>query len=101
MQAALASDPFQAILGRSSGALQYGAGQQGFAGNLTQNMQGPQLFDPNAGINLALQNSANQGNYQASVYGAQANAQGNKSGGLFGALGALGGGLLGNAGLFS
>jgi len=96
MQAALASDPFQAILGRSSGALQYGAGQQGFAGNLTQNAQGPQLFDPNAGINLALQNNANQGNYNAAIYGAQAGAQGSAMGGLFSGLGSLGAAYLGS-----
>lgn len=75
-QAALASDPFQAILGRTSGALQYGAGQQGFAGNMTQSMQGPQLFNPDAGINLALQNNANQTGYNNAVYGAQAGVAG-------------------------
>jgi hypothetical protein len=80
MQAAVASDPFQSILGRTSGALQYGAGQQGFAGGLTQSMQGPQLFDPNAGINLALQNNANQSNYQSSIFGAQAGLSGAKAG---------------------
>lgn len=95
MQAAIASDPFQAILGRQSGALQYGAGQQGFAGNLTQNMQGPQLFNPDTGINLALQNASNQGNYQAATYGARANAQGAALGGLFQGLGSLGGAFLG------
>lgn len=91
MQAGIASDPFQAILGRPSGALQYGAGQQGFAGNLTQNMQGPQLFDPNAGINLALQNNANLGNYNANIFGAQAGYAGQVRGASIGALGSLAG----------
>ena len=94
MQAAIAADPFQAILGRQSGALQYGAGQQGFAGGLTQSMQGPQLFNPDTGINLALQNASNLGNYQAATYGARAGAQGAMMGGLFQGLGALGGGFL-------
>ena len=76
MQASIASDPFQAILGRTSGALQYGAGQQGFAGNLTQSMQGPQLFDPNAGINLALMNNSNLSSYNNAIFGAQAGASG-------------------------
>lgn len=92
-QAATASDPFMSILGRQSGALQYGAGQQGFAGGLTQGMQGPQLFNPDAGINLALQNSANQGNYNAATYGAQAGAKGQMVGGLFQGVGSLLGGI--------
>lgn len=98
-QAATASDPFQSILGRQSGALQYGAGQQGFAGNLTQSMQGPQLFDPNAGINLALQNQANQAGYQSNIYGAQtalAGAQAGATGSMIGA-GIGAGGMLGAA----
>jgi hypothetical protein len=95
-QAAIASDPFQAILGRSSGALQYGAGQQGFAGNLTQQMQGPQLFDPNAGINLGLQNNANTAGYNSAIYGANAALAGAKSG----AIGAIGGGLLAGLGTY-
>ena len=98
MQAAQSIDPLQAILGRQSGALQYGAGQQGFAGNLTSSMQGPQLFDPNAGINLALQNNANTAGYQSNIYGAQSALAGAKAGATgqmigagIGALGMLGG----------
>jgi uncharacterized protein YqgC (DUF456 family) len=49
------------------------------------------LFDPNAGINLALQNASNQGNYQSSIYGAKAGAQGAILGGALGAVGSLGG----------
>lgn len=98
MQASIASDPFQAILGRSSGALQYGAGQQGFAGNLTQQSQGPQLFNPDAGINLALANNANQGSYNAATYGANAARSGAVLSGLFSNLGSLGGGYFGRKG---
>lgn len=96
MQAAIASDPFQAILGRQSGALQYGAGQQGFAGNLTQTAQGPQLFNPDAGINLALQNSANLGNYNANIFGAQAGYAGQVGGAGIGAIGSMLGSYMGS-----
>jgi hypothetical protein len=67
---------------------------------------GPMLFDPNAGINLAMQNNANQSNYQSSIFGAQAGfagaqaqARGAMIGGALGGLGsAIGGG--GIKGLF-
>jgi hypothetical protein len=89
---ATASDPFQAILGRGSNAAQMGMAQQQFAQGMA-GQQGPQLFDPNAGINLALQQNANLGNYNASTYGARAGAQGAIVGGLFQGLGAIGGGI--------
>jgi len=89
---ATASDPFQAILGRGSNAAQMGFAQQQFAQGMA-GQQGPQLFDPNAGINLALQQNANLGNYNASTYGARAGAQGAIVGGLFQGLGAIGGGI--------
>lgn len=95
-----ASDPFQAILGRPSQALSAGAQQQGLAAQLAGQPVGPQLFDPNAGVNLALQNNANLANYNASIYGAQAAAQGAAAqgrgsalGGLFGGVGSLLGGI--------
>lgn len=90
------SDPFQAILGRPSQAMGAGQFQQQFAGGLASGMQGPQLFDPNAGINLALQNQANQANYQASIYGSQAASAGAQRGAMLGALGQIGGGIFGN-----
>lgn len=92
-----AFDPMATVLGRPSGALGVGQNQQGMAAGLMQAMGG-QVFDPNAGINLALQNAANLGNYQAATYGAQAGAQGAIAGGMMQGLGALGGGLLGGAG---
>ena len=81
------SDPFQAILGRPSQAMGAGQFQQQFAGGLASGMQGPQLFDPNAGINLALQNQSNQANYQASTYGAQQASRGAILGGMFQGIG--------------
>lgn len=98
MQAATSFDPMMAILGRSSQSLGAAQQQQGLAANLTSSMQGPQLFDPNAGINLGLQNASNLGNYQAATYGAQANAQGQITGGLFQGLGSMLGSL-GGAGI--
>jgi hypothetical protein len=65
---------------------------QGMAGQ-----QGPQLFDPNAGINLALGQNANLGSYNANIYGsqagfagAQAQAKGAAMAGAMQGLGALG-----------
>jgi hypothetical protein len=101
------ADPFQAILGRPSNAAQLGMAQTQFAQGMA-GQQGPQLFDPNAGINLALGQNANLSNYNANIYGsqagfagAQAQARGAMIGGALGGLGsAIGGkgigGLFGN-----
>jgi hypothetical protein len=70
-----AFDPMSVVLGRPSGALGVGQNQQGLATGMMQSMGG-QVFDPNAGVNLALQQNANLGNYQAATYGARAAAQG-------------------------
>jgi len=98
---ATASDPFQAILGRGSNAAQMGFGQQQFAQGMA-GQQGPQLFNPDAGINLALQQNANLGSYNANIFGsqagfagAQAQARGAMIGGLAAGLGAIGGGIAG------
>jgi hypothetical protein len=64
------ADPFQAILGRPSNAAQLGMAQTQFAQGMA-GQQGPQLFDPNAGINLALGQNANLGSYNANIYGSQ------------------------------
>jgi hypothetical protein len=87
---ATGTDPFQAILGRpaqggaqAAGAQQWGLGQQG------------RVFDPNAGVNLALQNASNQGNYNAAVYGANQARSGALGGGALTALGTIGGALIG------
>ena len=81
-----AFDPMSVVLGRPSGALGVGQQQQGLAAGIMQNMGG-QVFDPNAGINLALQQNANLGNYQAATYGAQAAAQGARAAGIYNAIG--------------
>lgn len=105
MQQGVASDPFQAILGRPSQSQAAGLGSAQFASGLAGQNMGPMLFDPNAGINLALQNNANQSNYQSSIYGAQAGFAGAQAqaggamiGGLMSGLGGLAGGALRGAG---
>ncbi len=98
---ATAADPFQAILGRPAQAPGMGMASSQFAAGLAGQQLGPNLFDPNAGINLALQNQANLSNYQSSIYGSQAGFAGAKAqargamiGGALGGLGSLGGGFL-------
>jgi hypothetical protein len=100
MQQGVASDPFMSILGRPSQSQQAGMASAQFASGLAGQNMGPMLFDPNAGINLAMQNNANQSNYQSSIFGAQAGfagaqaqARGAMIGGALGGLGsAIGGG---------
>lgn len=76
MNRAISADPFQAILGRQSGALGYGAQQMGMAQQLGSQAIGPRAVDYNAGLNLAMQNQANLGRYQTAIYGSQAQVAG-------------------------
>jgi hypothetical protein len=96
MQRGISGDLGATILGRPSqsiglGGQMLGQAQQGAAGQM-----GPQLFDPNMGVNIAMQNQANQTNYA----GAMAQAGAARSAGMMGMIGGIGGGLLGNAELF-
>jgi hypothetical protein len=59
--------------------MQYAQGQQGLAYQQAQGPVGPRFSDPNAGVNLALQNASNLSNYNASIYGAQAGLAGAKA----------------------
>jgi len=103
MNRAISADPFQAILGRQSGALGYGAQQMGMAQQLGAQPIGPRAVDYNAALNLAMQNQANLGRYQTAIYGSQAQAAGAQAaatgqifGSLLGAAGtAAGGGFFG------
>jgi len=47
---------------------------------------GPQMFSPDAGINLALANQSNLANYRAAIEGANTAAAGAKSGARTGAV---------------
>jgi hypothetical protein len=93
-QRATASDPFQAILGRPSNAAKEGSNLSQFASNLAQQQLGPNLFDPNTGINLALQQNQNTANYNSNIFSSQASLAGQQSQ----AKGALLGGALGGLG---
>jgi len=64
------SDPFQAILGRPSGSLNQGLATAGQAGSAV-GQSTPQLFNPDTGVNIGLQNAANQNDYNAANYGAK------------------------------
>ena len=100
--------------------------EQGISGNIggtvlgqaagMQSALGPQLFDPNVGVNLALQDLQNQVNFQSSMFGTQASLLGSaigaqaqlqgaeaaasaqRSAGMMGGLGSLAGGLFSGAG---
>ena len=87
----LAGDAGNIILGRPSAAIglggeMLGQAQQGAAGTM-----GPQLFDFNAGINMALQQRGQDINYQ----GAMAQADASRSSGFMGGIGSAFGGFLG------
>ena len=95
MNRQLAGDVGMTILGRPSAAVglggqMLGQAQQGAAGQM-----GPQLFDPNMGINMALQQRGQDINYQ----GAMAQANASKSAGGLGAFGSILGGAF-SGGMF-
>jgi len=54
---------------------------------------GPELFDPNAGINLALSNEANSANFQSAIFGADQARRGATRGAAIGAVGSVLGGF--------
>jgi len=94
MNRQLAGDVGMTILGRPSqsiglGSQMLGQAQQGAAGPM-----GPQLFDPNVGINMALQQRGQDVTFQ----GMQAQAKAAGQAGIMGAVGAIGGGFLGGLG---
>jgi hypothetical protein len=88
---ATAGDPTAFLFGRPSLSGSLGTQAYGQAYNLAGQQMGPQLYDPNMGINLAMQ----QRSQDFSLMGAQAQADAaNRAGGL-GALGSIGGAILG------
>jgi len=64
------ADPFQAILGRASGSLNQGLATAGQAGSAV-GQSTPQLFNPDAGVNLALQENANLMDFESNLYGSK------------------------------
>jgi hypothetical protein len=96
---ALAGDVANILIGRPSTAYAMGSQAFGQGAGLASQATGPQLFDPNAGVNLALQNQANLGNYQSAIFGAKAGREGAIIGGGLSALGQLGGSAMIAAGM--
>ena len=89
MGAGTATDPFMAILGRpGQGAAQAG-GMLGQGYQMTGQL-GPTLFNPDAGVNLALGQQANMANYQA----ARAGGEGAALGGALAGAGAIAGAMM-------
>jgi len=88
---ALAGDVANILIGRPSTAYAMGSQAFGQGAGLASGPNGPQLFDPNAGINLALQNQANLGNYQSAIFGAKAGREGAIIGGVASLVGQIGG----------
>ena len=93
MLQATGADPFQAILGRPGTAYSGASQQQMFGANVAQGFQGTQLYNPDAGINLALQQQQNLAAYQSSIYGAQSALAGSQYASQMGLLGSSVGAL--------
>ena len=97
MQRQIAGDIGSTLLGRPSAAIGLGGSVLGQAQAGAAQPVGPQLFDPNVGINMALQQRGQDVTFQ----GMQAQAEAARGAGIMGGLGAIGGGLLGNTSLFN
>jgi hypothetical protein len=98
MNRQLAGDVGMTILGRPSSSIALGGSMLGQAQQGAAGPMGPQLFDPNVGINMALQQRGQDVTFQ----GMQAQADASKSGGFMGVAGSLLGGMAtGGTGIFS
>jgi len=89
-QRALAGDIGATILGRPSAAIGLGGQMLGQAQQGAAGAMGPQLFDPNAGVNLAMA----QRQDEIGLLGAQAQADAARSAGISSGLGSIAGGIL-------
>ena len=90
MNRQLAGDVGMTILGRPSSAISLGGQMLGQAQQGAAGPMGPQLFDPNVGINMALQQRGQDVTFQ----GMQAQAKAAGSAGIMGAAGSIAGGYL-------
>ena len=88
MNRQLAGDVGMTILGRPSSAIGLGGQMLGQAQQGASGPMGPQLFDPNVGINMAMQEQSNQ----VSLLGAQAQADAARSSGKSSMMGSILGG---------
>lgn len=90
MQRNMAGDVGMTILGRPSASIGLGGQVLGQAQTGAAGPMGPQLFDPNVGVNMALQQRGQDVTFQ----GMQAQAQAAESAGIMGAVGQIGGAAL-------
>jgi len=86
----LAGDVGMTILGRPSSSINLGGQMLGQAQQGAAGPMGPQLFDPNVGINMALQQRGQDVTFQ----GMQAQANAAKSAGMMSAVGSIAGGMI-------
>ena len=91
MNRQLAGDVGMTILGRPSSAIGLGSQMLGQAQQGASGPMGPQLFDPNVGINMAMQEQSNQ----VSLLGAQAQADASRSAGSSAMMGSIGAAAIG------
>ncbi len=91
----MGGDPSAFLFGRPTQQTQMGSQLYGQAFGLASQQQGPQLFDPNVGVNLAMQ----QRSQDMTLMGAQAQAKATRSAGGLGAFGSILGGAF-SGGLF-
>lgn len=91
MNRALAGDVGMTILGRPSSGLALGGAMLGQAQNQAAGPMGPQLFDPNMGINMAMQ----QRSQDMNLMGAQMQANATAQAGRTSAMGNIAGALIG------
>ena len=97
MNRQLAGDVGMTILGRPSAAVGLGGSMLGQAQQGAAGQMGPQLFDPNMGINMALQQRGQDVTFQ----GMQAQAKAAQGAGIMGAAGNIVGGMAtGGTGFF-
>ena len=90
-QRQMAGDVGMTILGRPSAAIGLGSQMLGQAQQGAAGPMGPQLFDPNVGLNMAMQQQSNQVAYA----GAMAQADASRNAGLMSAIGTIGGAMIG------
>jgi len=86
----LAGDAGNVILGRPSASIALGGQSLASAQQEASGQMGPQLFDSNVGLNMALQQRGQDVTFQ----GMQAQADASSSSGLMGGLGSIAGGFL-------
>ena len=97
MNRQLAGDVGMTILGRPSSSIALGGQMLGQAQQGASGPMGPQLFDPNVGINMALQ----QRGQDVTFAGMQAQADAASSAGTMGAIGSAVGGIAQGYGTFA